>query len=165
MGRREFEHGTVSRYRQGCRCEECRAANTRELRKWRADNPEKVMEIYSRSKARVKAGAESAGISTYVYKGAKALHDRKRADPSLIPEHVHGTVNGYSNHQCRCEECRAAWAAEVARTKDQRASRPIPEHVHGTENGYGNYKCRCDECTKAWSAASIARYRRRREKG
>ena len=41
----------------------------------------------------------------------------------------------------------------------------IQEHVHGTVNGYGNYKCRCDECTRAWSAASIARYRRRREKG
>lgn len=99
-GRREFEHGTTSRYRQGCRCDDCRAAKTREQRKWRADNPEKV------------------------YRGAKALRDRKRADPSLIPE-----------------------------------------HVHGTENGYGNYKCRCDECTRAWSAASIARYRRRREKG
>lgn len=22
---------------------------------------------------------------------------------------THGTVNGYNNHKCRCDECRAAW--------------------------------------------------------
>lgn len=25
----------------------------------------------------------------------------------------HGTANGYSNQKCRCQECRAAWAAYI----------------------------------------------------
>lgn len=28
--------------------------------------------------------------------------------PELIP---HGTTGGYGNWKCRCQECRAAWAA------------------------------------------------------
>lgn len=32
---------------------------------------------------------------------------RFRKDPSdPIPDHVHGTVNGYDNYGCRCEPCR-----------------------------------------------------------
>ncbi len=36
-GRREhFEHGTIARYRQGCRCEPCKADNARAAREYRA---------------------------------------------------------------------------------------------------------------------------------
>ena len=69
----------------------------------------------------------------------------------ITTEKWHGTAGGYSNHRCRCDRCRKAWAVEVAASKNRRAARPIPPRVHGTQNGYGNYKCRCPECTRAWS--------------
>lgn len=34
--REEFEHGTIGRYRQGCRCEPCKADNARIAREYRA---------------------------------------------------------------------------------------------------------------------------------
>ena len=37
----EIVHGLVTSYvHKGCRCDECRAANTRYMREWRARNPE-----------------------------------------------------------------------------------------------------------------------------
>lgn len=29
-----------------------------------------------------------------------------RKHPELIPEHVHGTMNGYNNYCCRCPQCK-----------------------------------------------------------
>lgn len=34
---------------------------------------------------------------------------QRRLRSSEIPEHIHGTVNGYSNYGCRCDQCLAAW--------------------------------------------------------
>jgi len=70
-----------------------------------------------------------------------------------IPEHVHGSVNGYGNYGCRCRPCTDA---HVAKCKVYRPiwlkrvqSKPPPEHVHGTYNGYNAYGCRCDACRGA----------------
>jgi hypothetical protein len=71
----------------------------------------------------------------------------------------HGTQGGYTNHKCRCDECRAAWAAFCRRAKERRAA-SVPDELHGTEFGYSNYKCRCPNCTQAWSAAVADRKRR-----
>jgi hypothetical protein len=62
----------------------------------------------------------------------------------------HGTVGGYTNHSCRCDDCRAAMkAARVARH-----SRPIPSSVeHGRAGTYTNYGCRCDDCRVAHTAS------------
>ena len=79
----------------------------------------------------------------------------KRDDPR------HGTKNGYSNLRCRCDDCRAAWAAYCYKRQKERAASNIP-FIHGTENGYGNYGCRCPSCTAARSAANLARYHRRK---
>ena len=38
---------------------------------------------------------------------------------STEPHFEHGTVTGYTNHKCRCDDCRGAWAAYV---KTYRAS-------------------------------------------
>lgn len=34
--RKQYPHGTVGSYRYGCRCDECRAANAEDKRRWRA---------------------------------------------------------------------------------------------------------------------------------
>jgi hypothetical protein len=78
----------------------------------------------------------------------------------------HGTQNGYCNHGCRCQRCRASNAAYQQGARQRRqdfidAGR-VPDHVHGTENGYGNYRCRCDPCTKAHAENAKAIYHRRK---
>lgn len=73
----------------------------------------------------------------------------------------HGTSGGYTNHKCRCDECRAAWAAAFKRWRHSRQGR-CPDTAHGTDNGYLNYGCRCDECKAAYRITSLDRYRRLR---
>lgn len=70
-----------------------------------------------------------------------------------IPDEIHGTVNGYTNYGCRCDDCRAAVRAQRQKNKAARTAKPIPPRVHGTANGYGNYGCRCDDCKAAWATA------------
>jgi hypothetical protein len=45
----------------------------------------------------------------------------------MLPENDnrHGTANGYNNHACRCDKCRAAWATYItaARHKDPKKTR------------------------------------------
>lgn len=74
----------------------------------------------------------------------------------------HGTYGGYTNHYCRCDDCRRANADRVAKARARRASAPIPEHVHGTVNGYNNYACRCRPCTDARNTEARRRYREKR---
>jgi hypothetical protein len=71
----------------------------------------------------------------------------------------HGTVNGYNNWGCRCEECHQA-------QRDYYGHKPMAEHLaevepeHGTEGRYTSRKwaCRCDLCREA---ANDARRERR----
>lgn len=84
---------------------------------------------------------------------------------SAIP---HGTAGGYVNHGCRCDECRAAFAADMKRQRRRRAERlagvrpkPLRSDAksapeHGKRSTY-DWLCRCSACTAAW-----AEYRRRR---
>lgn len=68
----------------------------------------------------------------------------------------HGTVSGYINWACRCEECRQA-------SRDYYGHKPMAEHLaeveaqHGTESRYK--RCDCDECRAASAAARRARRR------
>lgn len=76
-------------------------------------------------------------------------------------ERWHGTSGGYTNHHCRCNDCRAAWAATTERMRQTRQAQRIlidgrlthPYATHGTGNAYSNYGCRCSPCTEAWNAA------------
>lgn len=60
----------------------------------------------------------------------------------MIP---HGTPGGYTNHACRCDLCKAAWAAAKYELR-HRHHDYIP---HGTDGGYTNYMCRCEACRTA----------------
>lgn len=44
-------------------------------------------------------------------RNARIADWRKRARSRPIPDHVHGTLNGYSNYACRCEFCKAVKSA------------------------------------------------------
>lgn len=71
----------------------------------------------------------------------------KMVPKTAKPEKWHGTSGGYTNHDCRCDECRKANAIMQRETKARRLARPIPEHMqHGHHNTYLNYGCRCELC-------------------
>lgn len=38
-----------------------------------------------------------------------AAYLEKRPERLLVTDPCHGTVDGYSNHKCRCQKCRLAW--------------------------------------------------------
>lgn len=80
----------------------------------------------------------------------------------LRHETWHGTTGGYTNHRCRCDDCRAANAETQRESKRRRLEKPIPYRVHGTANGYQNYQCRCELCRAAHGEDENQRKRRRR---
>lgn len=79
----------------------------------------------------------------------------------------HGTLNGYNNLRCRCDDCRGA-ARDWNRAYSHRTGRRRPRAVylatlrnrvteHGTITRYA-HGCRCDECKRA-SREAKARWR------
>lgn len=76
-----------------------------------------------------------------------------------MTEIQHGTINGYSNQACRCDECKKAWRAYNTPQRDadgrtyELRGRQMPEDVHGTVDGYYNWKCRCNECFGVFETA------------
>jgi transcriptional regulator with GAF, ATPase, and Fis domain len=78
----------------------------------------------------------------------------------------HGTLGGRTNHNCKCEDCRAAWAAYTKAAR-QRRSQNIPDDKHGTLSSYFNYSCRCERCrvAKAQRARELAKGAQRRPTG
>lgn len=76
-----------------------------------------------------------------------------------------GTSGGYANHDCRCDECRAAWGRFVAQQRHARAARPIPADLHGKATTYTNYRCRCTRCRAAWTTYHREYRARKRQAG
>ncbi len=59
---------------------------------------------------------------------------------------VHG-FSAYGNGRCRCDTCRAAFAAYIRERRRRLRDQPVPPWVaHGTGNAYRNYGCRCQQC-------------------
>ncbi len=42
----------------------------------------------------------------------------------------HGTISGYLNRQCRCQECRAAWAKSRREYVARQRAKRIAEGLH-----------------------------------
>ena len=77
-----------------------------------------------------------------------------------MSEIKHGTAHAYKVRRCRCDECKAANAAQKRAWKQRAAQKPPEEIPHG-RYGYVNYDCRCEVCTAANTAESnIGRKRR-----
>jgi hypothetical protein len=73
----------------------------------------------------------------------------------------HGTIGGYTNHRCRCDDCRVANREYMRSTRARFKLVPAKQIPHGTTGGYRNYACRCDPCREAHVAYS-REYRMRR---
>jgi hypothetical protein len=67
---------------------------------------------------------------------------------------THGIRSTYSNHGCRCAECREANRVYGAAARAQRRSQPeaADRAGHGTRSTYANYGCRCAACRAAHAA-------------
>jgi hypothetical protein len=68
----------------------------------------------------------------------------------------HGTVNGYTNLDCHCQPCKAAWAAKMKDRRLQRRAQGLApdDPRHGKYSTYSNWMCRCDACFRAWMERS-----------
>ena len=78
----------------------------------------------------------------------------RRGKPLSPDDPRHGTVNGYINRGCRCEECRDAWreyhrpyGESYRRRKGMQPKKY--GRTHGIRATYVHEKCRCDECREA----------------
>lgn len=67
-----------------------------------------------------------------------------------VQQPVHGTLTAYTNHRCRCAQCRASFASYYRTRRRARVSLPVPADVrHGSRSTYSNYNCRCEPCRVA----------------
>lgn len=117
-------HGTTRRYRVGCRCPACRAANSARVR-------DQV-----RRRAADPATADRAGHgkpSTYTNYGCRCeeCRDAKRAyaaarqgDPRVLAAAKHGTRSTYTALGCRCAPCSAANSTYARAWYRRRAASP-----------------------------------------
>lgn len=68
--------------------------------------------------------------------------------------HIHNR-NAYKAGRCRCDTCRADWAAYSRETRAAAAASAEPgvtaegDFKHGTRRAYKDHGCRCDSCVTA----------------
>lgn len=96
------------------------------------------------------------------------MSDASRPDyvgPSMRPEDnndlVHGSISTYTNHRCRCRQCKDANNKATKIARGRRAARLAEDPTlapHGTESTYNNWLCRCELCS---AAANTWRRKRR----
>src|SRR4029079_16230482 len=82
---------------------------------------------------------------------------------NVSAQQFHGTTGGYTNHDCRCDDCRAAWTSYTRDARKSRYARLAADPTvaeHGKASTYGNWGCRCRACTDAWSAVRLDYWRR-----
>lgn len=135
-----YEHGTRSRYDQGCRCDPCREKINATARATRA-----------KKRAQMQAGElpNYCGTATGYQYGCRCDNCKaaKRAyvgERSPRPVAQHGTATMYRKG-CRCEPCR-------------HSRRNVK---HGKPQTYRE-GCRCLHCTKAWASYQLPLNRERR---
>jgi hypothetical protein len=106
------DHGTLTGYQNGCRCDECRSRKNSYMREYRKTHPPR-----SPLPADHPDFAYHGTLTGYTYgcrcgDCRKASTDYARAARQPGAPHrtpiPHGTDNGYRNYGCRCENCRIA---------------------------------------------------------
>jgi hypothetical protein len=83
-------HGTTTGYAYGCRCDECKAAKSADMRAYRVEHPQDNTSAYAKARN---------------YEAQLRREERGLPDPN---DSRHGTVNGYAKWGCRCDPCRTA---------------------------------------------------------
>ena len=110
---RNASHGTRSKYTTGCRCDECRAANTASCRAWKERNAERV---HASGRAYYAANRESV-------KAAVAACRRREQADTIRTSGLHGT------------EWTATDEAELIRLYGTIPVRDLAAKLHRTANG------------------------------
>jgi hypothetical protein len=65
---------------------------------------------------------------------------------------AHGTYSKYTNHKCRCDDCRKAWTEYTRQRRRKRwastTANGLPSSVEHGAWAYFNWGCRCNVCRK-----------------
>ena len=77
----------------------------------------------------------------------------------MATEIAHGKLGSYTNHKCRCADCREAVRVYMGDWKATRAGL-VPDGAHGKASTYTNYGCRCEDCREAKRVVSAESRRR-----
>ncbi|MHB9004435.1 MAG: hypothetical protein ACYC6C_10295 [Coriobacteriia bacterium] len=74
-----------------------------------------------------------------------------------------GAGTKYAHEGCRCDLCREAHRARIAR---RRAERDVSKYEgpHGVPSTYKNWRCRCEPCKAAWSVEMKRQFAARKAK-
>lgn len=80
-------HGTATGYAYGCRCDECKAAKSADMRAYRVEHPQDNTSAYAKAR-------------DYEAQLRRIEHGLSDGDSR------HGTTNGYTKWGCRCDPCR-----------------------------------------------------------
>ena len=80
-----------------------------------------------------------------------------------MSEKWHGTTGGYSNHRCRCDDCRQAWNKSCRERKKRIRAEYVfnPDDEHGFARTYQR-GCKCAACLAAHARESRT-YQARKE--
>ena len=133
MTKARNEHGTYSRYNQGCPCELCKEAKREYGRRYRAANAARI-------KACIEAGeplpsniphGTAGGYTNFACRCEDCTTAAREADRKYRANNP--------------EKVRAANAKYLARLRQA----PFESIPHGTPGGYSSYGCRCPLCRQA----------------
>lgn len=108
------EHGTRSRYNQGCRCDGCRQANNDYTRRWSRARHGWKAQKYGKTPTHGTIYCYNNGCRRPECRAAHAVRHREwqsRQTPPPPGDPRHG-LNGYGNYGCRCPICYAAKSEE-----------------------------------------------------
>jgi hypothetical protein len=109
-----MQHGTYSKYvHDACRCDDCKTAQRE----------------YARGKPRKRSNQEQ-----YKKQHARAEKAKRHALREDVP---HGTLDGYTNHACRCWECTEA-GSSYARVRAGGSKPKNKTPKYGTKHSTGN---------------------------
>lgn len=76
-----------------------------------------------------------------------------------MKEKWHGTTGGYTNHRCRCDECRLAWNKYCQNRRMRRKG----EYVYSQQDDHGTNRIYSKGCTCPDCKAFGSRYRKQLE--
>lgn len=130
------------------------------------------------TRACVELGARCANPAHAKKSAPTVARSSRRTAPAPAPRPTparpdrqprHGTASEYSNHRCRCDDCRAAWRAWSRDYYRRRHNSPgrQPRGTNWTHGIRATYVkgCRCEDCTAAERTYKADLRARRRRSG
>ena len=162
----DIHHGTRKRYQKGCRCNQCRAAATRDKKKYRASKDFSDPNYFHGTVTGYDCGCRCEACKESRKQYLKALRKRAMKKGKGLK---HGTHYAYVTLGCKCEACKKSESVYRAKLNSERSFNS-PDFPHGTRSGY-KQGCKCQSCKDATNAygrlpanekKSLARFNKRR---